>query len=112
MKTKISEEQEVDRDIKVYRKGKDFVIEDAYKNTLTKKEPMDYMNYFDSLFHNNSNLLSEIEKRMSEIKNFEIAIKQNEELMEALRPFYKKAKLEHKKNVLRQQRQTKQDGTA
>ena len=109
MKTKISEEHEVERIIEVKEKGNGYEIIDNYKNIIFKKEPLEYMRYFDHVFQRTSELRNRINNLLGEIEMVEREILQNENLMDSLRKDYKHAKLKHIKKIKEYQRANKKE---
>ena len=103
------EQKQVERDIEIAREGSYFVITDIYKNIVKYKKPIDYMRYFDNIFTQTTQVRQQIE---NEVKTASTNLKQNEELMDALRPMYNTAKVEHKIEVMKYQRAGKKEGTA
>lgn len=106
MKTKISDGHEVEREIKVTKTKDKIAVVDAFKNILTKNN-LDFMRYWDNTFQNTSEARKRIQQLFNEIEGLEISIKQNEELLEALRPEYKSSMIQHKLEIQKQQRDKK-----
>ena len=94
LKTKI-QDIDVEREIEVKfdEHNKKFIIEDYYKNTIEKKTPQDFMNYFNQVFTNNSNLLRQADQLKTQLERIWIDVDQNEQMIDEMRPMFKKAKL-------------------
>ena len=86
---------DVEREIEVKfnEHNKNFIIEDFYKNTIEKKTPQDFMNYFNQVFTNNSNLLRQADQLKTQLERIWIDVDQNEQMIDEMRPMFKKAKL-------------------
>ena len=94
LKTKIGDiDVEREIEVKFNEHNKNFIIEDFYKNTIEKKTPQDFMNYFNQVFTNNSNLLRQADQLKQQLERIWIDVEQNEQMIDEMRPMFKKAKL-------------------